>query len=75
MQGPRYPFAISPVAIIISFWLNKNAYDEFSGKDTNQQLSIQAPASVAFSETDCCQNNVYALSAMLFLDFHLIGIY
>ena len=36
MQGPRYPFAISPMAVIISFWLNKNAYDEFSSEDTNQ---------------------------------------
>ena len=47
MQGPRYPFAISPMAIIISFWLNKNAYDEFSGEDTNQQQSTQADASAA----------------------------
>ena len=46
-QGPRYPFSISPMAIIISFWLNKNAYDEFSGKNTNQHLSTQVPALAA----------------------------
>ena len=34
------------MAIIISFWLNKNAYDKFSGEDTNE-LSTQAPTSVA----------------------------
>ena len=62
MQGPRYPFAISPMAIIISFWLNKNAYDEFSGEDTNHQpkLPLHGMKTQQSHETDCCQNDVYA---------------
>ena len=61
-QGHHYPLASSTLAIIVSVWLNKSAYDGISGEDTDQ-MSTQDPwngmKTQKSHKTDCCQNDVY----------------
>ena len=76
-QGWPCPFASSPLAIENSTWLSKSASDEFSGEDTNQLSHWSAVKTLQSLETDCCQTMflIYAQFVMLFLDFHVLGLY